>query len=136
MKIKDNKHITNNKNKKNMEKKLEQLGKIVLAFERSNGEGQLKKIYTSDMEEDMLQDMISFMEQDREVSIDYFEEDLDLIDVLECREFCTKEESKEDCGIEWEKTEKTMNDILNITDPVRLEANKLLNDLNNSINNC
>ena len=119
-----------------MEKKLEQLGKIVLAFERSNGEGQLKKIYTSDMEEDMLQDMISFMEQDVEVSIDYFEEDLDLIDVLECREFCTKEESKEDCDIEWEKTEKTMNDILNITDPVRLEANKLLNDLNNSINNC
>lgn len=119
-----------------MEKKLGQLGKIVLAFERSNGEGQLKKIYTSDMEEDMLQDMISFMEQDIEVSIDYFEEDSDLIDVLECREFCTKEESKEDCGIEWEKTEKTMNDILNITDPVRLEANKLLNDLNNSINNC
>lgn len=136
MKIKDNKHITNNKNKKNMEKKLEQLGKIVLAFERNNGEGQLKKIYTSDMEEDMLQDMISFMEQDVEVSIDYFEEDSDLIDVLEYREFCTKEESKEDCGIEWEKTEKTMNDILNITDPVRLEANKLLNDLNNSINNC
>ena len=74
--------------------------------------------------------------EESEVSIDYFEEDLDLIDVLECREFCTKEESKEDCGIEWEKTEKTMNDILNITDPVRLEANKLLNDLNNSINNC
>ena len=117
-----------------MEKKLGQLGKIVLAFE--NREGQLKKIYTSDMEEDMLQDMISFMEQDVEVSIDYFEEDSNLIDVLECREFCTKEESKEDCGIEWEKTEKTMNDILNITDPVRLEANKLLNDLNNSINNC
>ena len=117
-----------------MEKKLEQLGKIVLAFE--NGEGQLKKIYTSDIEEDMLQNMISFMERDSEVSIDYFEEDSDLIDVLECREFCTKEESKEDCGIEWEKTEKTMNDILNIMDPVRLEANKLLNDLNNSINNC
>ena len=121
-----------------MEKKLGQLGKIVLAFE--NEEGQLKKIYTSDMQEDMLQDMISFMEQDRKVSIDYFEEDSDLIDVLECREFCTKEESKEDCGnncgIEWEKTEKTMNDILNITDPIRSEANKLLNDLNNSINNC
>lgn len=121
-----------------MEKKLEQLGKIVLAFERNNdnGESQLKKIYTSDMEEDMLQNMISFMEQDREVSIDYFEEDLDLIDVLECREFCAKKESKEDFDIEWEKTEKTMNDILNITDPVRSEANKLLNDLNNSINNC
>ena len=115
-----------------MEKKLGQLGKIVLAFE--NGEGQLKKIYTSDMEEDMLQEMISFMEQDSEVSIDYFEEDLDLIDVLECK-FCIKE-SKEDFDIEWEKTERAMNDILNITDPVRLEANKLLNDLNNSINNC
>ena len=134
MKIKDNKYFTNNKNKKNMEKKLEQLGKIVLAFE--NGEGQLKKIYTSDIEEDMLQEMISFMEQDSEVSIDYFEEDSDLIDVLECREFYTKEESKEDCGIEWEKTEQTMNDILNTADPMRSEANKLLNDLDNSINNC
>ena len=134
MKIKDNKHFTNNKNKKNMEKKLEQLGKIVLAFE--NREGQLKKIYTSDMEEDMLQEMISFMEQDSEVSIDYFEEDLNLIDVLECREFCAKKESKEDFDIEWEKTEQMMNDILNTADPMRSEANKLLNDLDNSINNC
>lgn len=118
--------------------KFKKQGKIVLAFE--NEEGQLKKIYTSDMEEDMLQNMISFMDQDIEVSIDYFEEDSDSIDVLVCREFYTKEESKEDCGnncsIEWEKTEKMMNDILNTADPMRSEANKLLNDLDNSINNC
>ena len=114
--------------------KFKKQGKIVLAFE--NGESQLKKIYTSDMEEDMLQEMISFMEQDVEVSIDYFEEDSDLIDVLECREFCTKKESKEDFDIEWEKTEQMMNDILNTADPMRSEANKLLNDLDNSINNC
>ena len=100
-----------------MEKITKKEGKIVLAFK--NKESQLKEIYTSDIEENILQDMILFMEQDSEVSINYLEEDLDLIDVLECREVYTKEESKEDCGIEWEKTEQTMNDILNIIDPIR-----------------
>ena len=100
-----------------MEKITKKEGKIVLAFK--NKESQLKEIYTSNIEENILQDMILFMEQDSEVSINYLEEDLDLIDVLECREVYTKEESKEDCGIEWEKTEKMMNDILNIIDPIR-----------------
>ena len=113
--------------------KFKKQGKIVLAFE--NEEGQLKKIHTSDIEESMFNDLIFFMEYDKKIEIEYFHEDLDVIDILEYK-FINSNENKEDCSIEWEKTEKMMNDILNTTDPIRSEANKLLNDLDNSINNC
>lgn len=113
--------------------KFKKQGKIVLAFE--NEEGQLKKIHTSDIEKSMFNDLISFMEYDNKVEIEYFHEDLDVIDILECK-FINSNENKEDYSIEWEKTEKMMNDILNTTDSIRSEANKLLNDLDNSINNC
>ena len=113
--------------------KFKKQGKIVLAFE--NEEGQLKKIHTSDIEESMFNDLISFMEYDNKVEIEYFHEDLDVIDILEYK-IINSNENKEDYSIEWEKTEKMMNDILNTTDSIRSEANKLLNDLDNSINNC